>query len=180
MTKLIRIALVIGGSVLAIYLSGQFPIQVTGMAVPITLQSLLVLVLPMITMGFNGVAGVALFLMLGALGLPIFADSSGGIEYFYSNSGGYLVGFFVVALLAAILKDWVTQKGIVTHFLLFIVLHLVLTAIGLLWIYLIDISTIQFSTHVSPYLVGIIVKSFLAALTFQVYILLAKSYRLSK
>lgn len=47
----------------------------------------------------RGVAGQALYLLLGAVGLPFYSDSSGGVEVVVRATGGYLLGFLPAALL---------------------------------------------------------------------------------
>ena len=39
-----------------------------------------------------------LYLIIGALGLPVFADGSSGLDVFFGNSGGYLIGFLCASI----------------------------------------------------------------------------------
>ena len=71
--------------------------------VPIVLQNLFAL-LSGLTLGpiFGG-AAVALYLIAGALGAPIFAGASGGFVHFFSPTGGYLLGYLLCAVIAGLL-----------------------------------------------------------------------------
>lgn len=73
--------------------------------VPMTLETLAVLGLA----GLFGarLAGAAVFLWLaeGAAGLPLFAGTASGLAYFLGPTGGYLLGFLLVALLVGHLAD---------------------------------------------------------------------------
>ena len=45
-----------------------------------------------------GFLSVLLYLVLGAVGLPVFADGNAGLEIFFGNTGGYLIGFLCASL----------------------------------------------------------------------------------
>ena len=63
------------------------------MTVPVTLQTFGVLG------GRRGTMSVLLYILLGAVGLPVFSGFSGGIGRLTGNTGGYIVGFLFSALL---------------------------------------------------------------------------------
>jgi biotin transport system substrate-specific component len=49
-------------------------------------------------LGFRrGVAASALYLILGAIGLPVFSEGKAGVEWIQGATGGYLVGFVVAS-----------------------------------------------------------------------------------
>ncbi len=54
--------------------------------------------------GGGGVITVAIYLAMGAVGLPVFSGFVGGIGHFASATGGYLVGYFLYALTYAVLS----------------------------------------------------------------------------
>ena len=65
--------------------------------IPITLQSLLVLVVPMIIGPVWGSLAVLTYLILGFAGLPVFANGSSGLEKLWGPTGGFLLGFLIAA-----------------------------------------------------------------------------------
>lgn len=67
---------------------------------PITLQSLLVVLLPMVLGWVPGLLAVVAYLMLGAAGLPVFAGWSSGIDVFLGDTAGFLLAFPIAALLS--------------------------------------------------------------------------------
>ncbi|NBB91495.1 MAG: biotin transporter BioY [Spirochaetes bacterium] len=73
--------------------------------VPIVLQNFFVLLAGLLLPLRWAVASVALYLGLGAVGLPVFSAARGGLAHFVGPTGGYLVGFLpavaVCALIAA-------------------------------------------------------------------------------
>lgn len=75
--------------------------------VPLTFQSATVILIGMALGARQGAAVVASYLLVGALGLPVFADFSAGLDKFFGPTGGYLLGF----LPAAYLSGYLAEKG---------------------------------------------------------------------
>tara|TARA_Y100000385_G_scaffold285389_1_gene345214 strand:- start:1139 stop:1717 length:579 start_codon:yes stop_codon:yes gene_type:complete len=105
----------------------------TSEGVPITLQSLLVILVPAILGWKSGTAVVLVYLLAGGLGAPVFAYGTSGWERFTGSTGGFLLAF----PLAAILSGWAMQLRtksmlIVATFILFAG-QLLILALGLLW-----------------------------------------------
>src|SRR5215217_6916383 len=70
-------------------------IQVPVWPVPVTLQGFAIAALAAAFGLRIGVATVALYLLEGAFGLPVFA-SGGGLAYFMGPTGGFLLGFLLM------------------------------------------------------------------------------------
>jgi biotin transport system substrate-specific component len=84
-------------------------IEVPFYPVPMTMQTLVVLLLGMAFGARLGAATVLLYLAEGAVGLPVFAgtpDRDIGIAYMMGPTGGYLVGF----VLSAAITGWLTER----------------------------------------------------------------------
>lgn len=67
-------------------------------AVPFTLQTLGVFLAVGILGGKRGTMAVFVYILLGAVGIPVFAGFSGGIGVLGGTTGGYIVGFLASAL----------------------------------------------------------------------------------
>lgn len=67
--------------------------------VPITLQTFAVALCGFTLGSKKGALSVAVYLLLGAIGLPVFAGFMGGIGVFAGMTGGFLWGFFALAAL---------------------------------------------------------------------------------
>lgn len=61
--------------------------------VPFTLQTLAVAMLPVALGGRDATISVAIYLLLGGLGLPVFSGFSGGVAVLAGPTGGFLWGF---------------------------------------------------------------------------------------
>ena len=68
------------------------------MAVPFTLQTFGVFMAVGILGGKRGTFAVLIYIILGAIGVPVFAGFSGGIGVLLSSTGGYIIGFLFSAL----------------------------------------------------------------------------------
>ncbi len=85
--------------------------------VPFTLQTFGVLCAMGLLGGRRASLAVLLYLLLGAVGLPVFSGFRGGVGVLLGVTGGYLVGFQVAALLYWLLtallgsKPWVRMLG---------------------------------------------------------------------
>jgi biotin transport system substrate-specific component len=79
--------------------------------VPMTLQSLVVLMIGAAFGWLLGAATILLYLAEGAMGLPVFAgtpEKGLGLAYMMGPTGGYLIGF----VLAAMLAGWLAERGL--------------------------------------------------------------------
>ncbi|RZW12719.1 MAG: biotin transporter BioY, partial [Desulfobulbaceae bacterium] len=65
--------------------------------VPIVLQNLFVMLAGLLLGGRWGLTSVGVYLLAGAVGLPVFAGGTGGIGKFIGPTGGYLLGFAAAA-----------------------------------------------------------------------------------
>ena len=74
-------------------------------AVPFTLQTFGVFVAVGVLGGKRGTLSILVFILLGAIGIPVFANFSGGIGVLAGPTGGYIIGFLFSALLM-----WVMEK----------------------------------------------------------------------
>lgn len=82
------------------FIASQIIIPLPFSAVPLSLQPLPVLLVARL-MGKRGVAGYAMYLLQGAIGLPIFSGFSGSLIHLLGPTGGYLIGFLLGAIVIA-------------------------------------------------------------------------------
>ena len=66
-------------------------------AVPFTLQTLGIFLAVGLLGGRRGTISAAVYLLLGAVGAPVFSGFNGGIGYLLGATGGYLLGFLAMA-----------------------------------------------------------------------------------
>lgn len=149
----------------ALTLPGAIPI---GIGVPITLQTLGVMLAGAILGARRGALAVAVYVALGLAGLPILSGGSGGLGVLVGPTGGYLLGF----ILGAFVIGWLAER--LTPRLRFWTLLVATTVGGILAVYLIGIPWLAAVTGMPigaaiaagslPFLIGDAVKAVVAAL----------------
>ncbi len=72
--------------------------------VPITLQTLVILLCGLLLSVKFAVASVSLWVLMGAVGLPVFANGKAGIGIVFGPTGGYIIGFIFAAGIIALLR----------------------------------------------------------------------------
>ncbi len=164
-SRLVRdLFLVIGGS-LFVAVCAQIRVVLPFTPVPITGQTLAVMLVGAALGKHRAGISMLLYLGLGLAGLPVFAGGAQGLTYMTGATGGYLIGFVA----AAYVVGWFAEKGldrdIRTAFLPFLVGEMVIYAFGLTWlsIYIGNMSqALVLGFH--PFLVGDAVKIALVVL----------------
>ena len=68
-------------------------------AVPFTMQTFAVFLTCGLLGGKRGTIAVIIYLLLGAIGLPVFSGFAGGLGHMMGPTGGYMIGFIFTALI---------------------------------------------------------------------------------
>lgn len=85
-------------------------------AVPFTMQTFGVFLAVGLLGGKRGSLSIIVYLLLGAVGLPVFAGFSGGLGYMLGPTGGYIVGFLFSALLMWVIEIFMGKSTSVLAF----------------------------------------------------------------
>jgi biotin transport system substrate-specific component len=147
--------LAIGGS-LALAASAQ--IQVPIQPVPMTLQSLVVLLIGAAYGWRLGAATVLLYLAEGLCGMPVFAGFRAGPAALIGPTGGFLLGFVPAAALAGWLAARGWTQGMLRCGALFLAGHAVLLAIGVAWLATLVGLDRAIAVGLLPFVPGTVVK----------------------
>jgi biotin transport system substrate-specific component len=139
-------------------------VQVPMYPVPMTLQTYVVMVIAMAYGWKLGAATVGLYLLQGAIGLPVFA-SGGGLAYMAGPTGGYLAGFLV----ATLAMGWLAERGWDRKLWLSIPAMalgtVVFFALGVAWLSALIGVEQAIAAGLLPFVPGAVVKLALAAAT---------------
>ena len=102
--------------------------------IPITLQSLLVVILPILLGWRVGVAAVVAYLIIGGLGAPVFSYGTYGWDRFTGSSGGFLLAFPIAGLLAGYaMEQFQNTKSVLIGALLLFAGQFIILGLGLFW-----------------------------------------------
>lgn len=96
---------------------GLMPKISLGIGVPITAQSMGVMLAGTILGARRGAGAMAIFVVLVALGLPLLAGGRGGLGIFAGPSGGFVVGFILGAWLTGLLAARLPVRNAFLRFL---------------------------------------------------------------
>lgn len=88
-----------------------FTIPVPMSPVPLSLATFVVYLAGALLGAKQGTAGVLVYLLLGAVGLPVFSGFSGGIGVLFGPTGGYLIGYLPCAAIVGWLANGKKRKG---------------------------------------------------------------------
>jgi biotin transport system substrate-specific component len=142
-------------------------IQVPFYPVPMTMQTLVVLVIGAAYGWRLGGATVALYLAEGALGLPVFAGPGAGVAYMAGPTGGFLIGFLVAALVTGAMAERGWDRSLLRVVAMMAVGHAVIFVFGVAWLSsLFDFSR-AWSAGVAPFYAATVLKTLLAAALMQ-------------
>ncbi len=123
-----RKAVAVGLGALVVALSAQVAVPVPFSPVPMTLQPLAVLAVGGLLGAAGGLSALVLYLLLGALGLPVFAGGGSGALHLVGPTGGYLLAFPLAAGLTGAVVGGETRS--VLRVLLACVLGMVVIHVG--------------------------------------------------
>jgi biotin transport system substrate-specific component len=115
-------------------LCAQISFYLPGNPVPVTGQTFAVL-LSAAALGANrGAAAMLLYVLLGMVGLPVYADGKHGIDIVTGATGGYLIGFLVAAWVVGRLAEARMDRTPVRALPLFLIGSAIVYAIGVPWL----------------------------------------------
>ncbi len=137
-------------------------------AVPFTLQTFGVFASVGILGGKRGSLAVLIYILLGAIGVPVFSGFSGGLGYLFGATGGFIIGFLFASLAMWAAEGFLKSKrfgNIISSALGLIICY----AFGTAWFMLVftkKSGEIGFVTALSacvlPYIIPDVIKIILA------------------
>lgn len=135
-------------------------------AVPFTMQTFAVFLAAGVLGSRRALAAVSLYVLLGAIGLPVFAGMQGGLGVLVGATGGYISGFLPAAFIAGLRRSGKRDKMV--DIILMILGLLVCYTFGTLWYALGYLGGMEgigaaLTACVLPYLIPDLLKILLAA-----------------
>lgn len=161
----VTVALIVGFALFTAA-TAQIRIPLPGTPVPITGQTLGVLLTGAALGSWAGTASMTLYVLLGALGLPFYAGGASGWEHLTGSTFGYFVGFVVAAWVVGWFAEQRRDRRVRTAIPAFIAGSLIIYAFGVgwLWLTVFDDLWTAIDKGMTPFLVGDAIKAVLAGL----------------
>lgn len=156
------IVLVVAGAALTALLA---QVRVELYPVPVTGQTLAVLLVGATLGAARGAISLALYAVLGIVGLPVFTDFGSGWQIVAGRTGGYIVGFVVAAALVGWLSERAWERQLLKALATFAAGTLVVFAFGLPWLaFVLGLDLWQtLEGGLFPFLLGGAIKALIAA-----------------
>ncbi len=155
--------LVISSSFL-IALSAQIAISLPFTPVPVTAQTLAVLLIGAVLGSKRGVLALLVYLSEGAAGFPVFAGGKSGLIWLAGPTGGYLIGFVVAAFITGFLAERKWDRRVITSFLAMLIGNVIIFIFGLLVLQSYVGMDKVLALGLYPFILGDIVKLALATI----------------
>ena len=146
-------------------LLAQVALPVPGSPVPITGQTLAV-VLTAATLGpLRGTAVQVAYILATAVGLPFYSEASGGLEFVLGATGGYVVGFIPAAYLIGLAARRGADRNVLKALPLFVAGQAVIFAVGVPWLAVSTGRSLAWALEAGfyPFILGGLVKAAVAA-----------------
>ena len=138
--------------------------------VPISGQTFAVLLVGTTLGASRGALAMALYAVLGLVGLPVFTDGSAGVSVLGGTTGGYIVGFVFAAAVSGWLAQRAWDRRVLGTLATFAAGTVTIYAFGLPWLAIVlsnmgvpDVLGTTISGGLLPFLVGDALKALLAA-----------------
>ncbi|XMB86585.1 biotin transporter BioY [Mycoplasmatota bacterium WC44] len=127
---------------------------------PITLQTLFVLLAGMILGARLGALSMVIYIILGAFGLPVFANFSGGMGVILGPTGGFILAFPIAAFITGLL---VKQDNKLSYLIAGLIASVVIYLMGIPWLsYMLGWRLQETLVTMSVYFPGDLIKLVLA------------------
>ncbi len=163
--NLLRDLLLVGGFSVFTALCAQVSFHIPITPVPITLQTLAVLLTGAALGSRRGALAMLLYLAEGAAGLPVFAGGTGGFVHLIGFTGGYLWSYPFAALVTGLLCERRLDRRLLTSALAMLPGTLVIYAFGVPWLAVslhLNLLT-AFMLGMVPFIPGDLIKLVIAA-----------------
>jgi biotin transport system substrate-specific component len=181
----VRDVVAVVGFALFTALAAQMTIPLGFTPVPITAQTFAVLLAGGVLGANRGALSMGLYVALGAIGLPFYADGSGGWTIATGATAGYLVGFIVAAFVIGKMAEHGQDRKLSTSLPAFLSGSLIIYGFGAAWLaYDLGLPLTAgagepsaISLGVAPFLVGDVIKALLAGAVLPAAWILAEDRR---
>lgn len=144
------------------------PISIPMWPVPLTMQTLIIPLIASLTIASVSIPAVAVYLILGIIGLPVYANWSAGATEFLGPTGGYLLGMLVFPIVISLGMG--RSRSLFKLTILNIIAALLQLLVGTLWLTQVAHLTFAagfatgFITFVLPALIKVVLVVFLTVL----------------
>jgi biotin transport system substrate-specific component len=143
---------------------------------PVTLQSLLVVLFPLMFGVRVGVTFVVAYLIIGGCGAPVFVDNPStwpeSWEYFLGETGGFLLAFPIAALISGVAGEMahkipsLNRLTFITGAIILFVTQVIILLLGIGWMDALSHTSFDFTAKITSLMPRLLVKTALGTIVF--------------
>ena len=139
---------------------------------PITLQSLLVVLFPLMFGMRVGLIFVSAYLLAGGLGAPVFVGNESGWGHFLGATGGFLLAFPIAALISGVAGEMahkipsLNRLTFVTGAIILFVSQVIILLLGIGWMDALSHTSFDFTSKITSLMPRLLVKTALGTIVF--------------
>lgn len=157
----------IGISLVVMVLLGPIKFDL-GQELPLTFQSLMVVLLPVVFGWVPGLIAVLLYLMLGAFGLPVFAGGASGSAVFLGDTGGFLLMFVPAALLAGYAASFRYRLEMLAVVIIITLAQFLILIGGLFWMEGVRDEDFNYALQLEAFAPAVLIKSLIGLVIYMI------------
>lgn len=139
---------------------------------PITLQSLLVVLFPLMFGVRVGLIFVSAYLLAGGFGAPVFAGNESGWDHFLGATGGFLLAFPIAALFSGVAGEMASKipslnrLTFMTGAIILFVSQVIILLLGIGWMDALSHTSFEFTSKITSLMPRLLVKTALGTIVF--------------
>ncbi len=158
-----KLRLIVLASLMAALMAVGAYIHVPIGPVPIVLTNLFVLLSGLLLGSRWGIASAGLYLLVGAIGMPVFYGGKGGLAHIFGPTGGYLFGFVLSAWITGFISERF-RHSMIGGVIAVIIGSLIIYGLGVPWLKMITKMSWNKAWMVGmiPFLPGDVLKAVVA------------------
>jgi biotin transport system substrate-specific component len=153
-------AVLLASGVLGLAALAQIALPIPGSPVPVTGQTLGVLILGTTYGSTLGAATFATYILAGIAGAPVFANSGSGVDRLFGATGGYLVGMLVATFVLGQLARFRFDQKFLTALPSMLIGTVTTFSFGLVWLHQFSGQSWSWTINagLTPFIVGEVLK----------------------
>lgn len=145
--------------------------------VPITLQSVGVMLIGLTFTKEDSLRAVVTYLLLGTAGLPVFANFSGGLPIIFGPTGGYLLGFLLAVYIMSSAREFFVSNSLIYTLGLCMLGTSAIFLVGIAWLAKFVGIHDAFYLGLAPFIIPGVAKAFILSLCIR-YISVGKFFKI--
>lgn len=137
--------------------------------IPITMQTVAVMLIGLLATPRMAISIVLIYLILGAVGVPVFANFQSGQKALFGPTGGYLWGFLLAVFIMSSLNKHINKRKILHIVLNCLIGTVIILLVGVIWLKFFIGFGAAINSGFYPFIIPGLIKVFLTSIIFYMF-----------